>query len=466
MTSKKILLAASAVSALAMAGGAHAITLTGSVATKTVDSSTVYTIASEKVVSSTSSTSGAVTLTATLSTAAQQAIGANTTGTYDVTFSIDNGSLATPTVVSATGTNATCTTTPVTVSSKSLHYVFTCSSTAAETITGFTVTDSLTVSSQATTTASASVNLVSGGATFPLDGGSSSIAIVKFAPAINTAFSSTVTSASATASLTGSTTPYTTFTSTPGTATVQVKLNSTTGQAGGAFYTDLSSTSATVAGIISTGTIVLTGANVGSLTEASTQSGGAALATAPTTSSGSTTVTATGAELAQGVTVTFSEPTPTKVVSSGSVTATISYTDNTGFNAPTSTVPSSGTIYTFSLQGTTINAPWFGGPAASQPATVRITNSGSSAVSGIVTVTNAIGATNAGNACAITLQPGENLFNTAAATSCFGSSFKRGDLQFNLLTTSGSLGAKMRIQNTDGSVSETSLGVLDPNAGN
>lgn len=486
---KKLLLAAGAVAALAFAGAANAGTLTSSAIGNvslnggTGGALTTYTVASEVTDPTTTPvSSGAVVLRNKLTNAATVTAGA--TVNYVVKFTLAGSAKFAGTPTLTVFDNAT---TPAAITTNlsvqnispagggSAEFLVTFNPAASATIGAFELGGvTLSVSAEGDVSVSSTVEQAAGGSFVTIDS-MTATKIIQYKAALAApttapqnilaglpdfkAFKAASSTSAALSNQISSTDLYRTATATG----FSVALNT------GTFYKDLlgsttvgSESKITAADqIISSAVVTVAGTNLDKLSPAI---GSAAPAAGATATSASFALTGTAA-LAGSFSLT--EPTAAAdrvVLQPGNYTATYLPTYVAGFTSPTGAV-SLGSLLNVSLDGTNFVAPWFTLNNPNNAATLRLANNGSAPTGPVIISLKA----NNGSAAATT--PTVTVASSIAAgatleitgpqlASLMGTGAQNGDLQVTVQGDGAVISGKVRIRNVSGATFETSLGNL------
>lgn len=480
---KTALLTASAVAAMALAGVAQAGTITGKVNGQAIAANEFYTIAKERTDAADQTADGAFIVTNTLTAKPSIATGAPAQ-TFQVTFDITGGTIptsetATLTVNQTVPGGTTAGTTSVVQgarSASSITFIVTVNAPTgggAATVDGFTLTTRAANSAAEANIAVASTTAVAaGGVTSTIDT-TAARTLVRYQNIL-------LSSLGATSNNTKAALPdFKKFTSTGVTAPVAPLSNSDltaelgsdfkvaaalTGAAGGTYYGGLTGAGITAADIVDGGTLVITGNFPASLTPAVT-AGGTLTKTASSASffmnnaqvdtliggNSDFTLTQTGTAADQ------------LAIPAGSYVASLTPTLITGYTSGSVGGANAGTI---ALDGTNFIAPWFSGSQAQTQSQVRLSNTGSSAATVRVSITNGVfnfngqpttfnDASCATGAFTLPVN-GDLVLSNSVIFQCFGA-FLRGDLLISVEAAGGGVTAKMRNTSASGTF-ETSLG--------
>lgn len=481
---KKLLLAAGAVAALAFAGAANAGTLSnssiGSVSLNggTGGALTTYTVASEVTdpVAGTPSVSSAVTLRNKLTNAAT--VNAGATVNYVVKFTLagsakfagtptltvyDNG--ATP--VAITAGVSTQNISPA--GGSSVEYLVTFNPAASTTIGAFQLGGvNLEVSAEGDVNVSSTVEQAAGGSFVTIDT-MAATKIVQYKAALAAPTSATQNvlaglpdfkafkqATSNPATLSNQTAAGSGLWRTATATGFSVALNS------GTFYQNLTGTAITAASdIVSSAVVNVTGTNLDKL---SPTVGGASPAAGATATAASFALT--GAP-ALGGSFSLTEPTAAAdrvVLQAGSYTGTYLPTYANGFTSPTSAL-SLGSLLNVSLDGTNFIAPWFTLNNPNNAATLRLANNGTAATGPVIIALKAnngtAAATNSSVTVAQSIAAGATLEITGPQlATLLGTNAQNGDLQVTVQGDGAVISGKVRVRNVSGATFEASLGNL------
>lgn len=487
MSSKNILLAGIAVGALAVAGNAGALTMSGTkVGGITVCSSTCttsaavtpYTVASE--LNSTSgifSSSSGFVFDAHVSTGNGQL----TSGQYLVSYSVTGASFAnnpTPTYIGSSSGSTTAVVS--TASSATVSYVVTVG--AGDSISDIIIAPTLTGITKGTNIVLTETIALATNSALPIDGGSATGTIVTYGNAFKASVGST-SSANQTATIASA---FHLFASPPATSgssatigSVAYGLSSTTTPT----YVDFNGTAASAASI-SGATVTFTGSVGGSekiivLADNGTTIGSSAVNSTTVTLSSASSGAMANVTVVLGTTATSSTTGSALAISNYSVTVTPTLTSSglasgTTFGTATGSTVALGSV---AYEGTSFLAPWQSGASTNGTiSNVRIANRAPLSSTGAVTITlySAVTAsagvvssytpTNSGLCTSTQLSKlafvpanGELSISSSDLATCFGA-FTRGDILVTVQAGPDNLTAKSRIGNTSGGdVAEVSL---------
>jgi hypothetical protein len=494
MLMKKILLGGIAVGAFAMATSANALVTSATVGGVAITTASgPYTVASETILANlpqTGSATSITTVTATLGTATTPAPITLAAGaaavTYQVTFNLGgsstfkNSPAPSPTVAANTTGGPTTSVIYTTVSGTQIVALVTVTPAAgaATVLSGFTLTDTVTPNSAGLAQTSSLVATFANNTATPIDNGASNnLSLLTFGPSVN--------SGAPFATLGGTTTVPTVYASlattplfqafnvsaVPNSATDMTStgtgaagflyfdpiLNTIASPAGVGFYSDLAGTKITsVASVIASESVAITGPNIASTGGLTATLGGVA----PASISGNTatfTVNQTNVA-APGLEFVLTEPSTKVTILAGTYTAVVSYTPQSGFNGPTAATQPVGIV---SLQGTSIIAPWVGDGTNGYQGVIRISNLSNAAIPAFtVTALNPVNALGSNPATCSFASPGTatTTVSSAMLNNCFGT-YGNSDFRITFPVVSTSLAAKLRIINAStGVVTEQSLG--------
>lgn len=483
---KKILLAAAAVGAMAFAGAASAGTLSNStIGTVSLnDSGTgalkTYTVASEVTdpVAGTPNASGVVTLRNKLTNPAT--VNAGATVNYVVKFTLaGNAKFAgtpTLTVYDNAGTPAVITAGVSTqnispAGGGSVEYLVTFNPATSTTIGAFELGGvTLAVSAEGDINVSSVVEQAAGGSFVTIDT-MAATKIVQYkaalaAPAVVTqnvlaglpdfkAFKQATTNpASLSNPLSGSTTLSRTATA----SGFSIALNS------GTFHRDLlgaaGSTIAAAGDIIDTAIVTVTGTNLDKL---SPKVGGVA-ATAGATATSASFGLATGTLSANFALEEAATAADRVVLQAGNYTGAYLPTYKSGFTSPT-TAASLGALLNVTLDGTNFMAPWFTLNNANNTAFLRLANNGSTPTGPVFVELKAHNGTTAPTTARVKVADSiapNGVFQITGPelAALFGGNAQNGDLQVTIQGDGNVISGKVRVRNATGALSEQSLGNL------
>lgn len=487
---KKLLLAAGAVAALAFAGAANAGSISQSSTISGVPLSSgsgqaaafaPLTIASEAVGPTTtaliSTAPGGVSIVNTLATPAS--VSANATNVYEVVFTPAGGAFSGNSSIAAnqpTGGTVGLSYTQLGLRADGTvaALVTATGGTAGGSITSFTLTTGLTATSEADITVASSVNLIASGVRIPVDS-TTATTVARFRPLIaSTAL--TAKAATATAALPN----YTSFKSGSTTAAsadlaseIKLNANAATSNAGGAFYAGLALNTAStpvlpvadLASVVTGGTLTITGSAGAQLDKLQPKVGTGTPAAATLTDT--TAVFTIGDDTAIETTgLTFSLTEPSTAVPLNAATYQVSFapTFASDFTAPTTAYGpvAAGSVV---LEGTNFNAPWFTLNNPNNTATLRLANNGTTATGPVFVTLKANNGTAAATTSRITLTnslaAGQVLEVTGATmAAAFGTNAQNGDLQVTVQGDGSVISGKVRVRNVSGATFESSLGNL------
>lgn len=476
---KKLLLAATAVAAMAFAGAASAVDITSArvsgVTVYTGTTASPYGLASQITVPSTGIATAAATtdVTVNLSSGA----GALAPGNYLMTFNYTGiaGFTATPTLA-LTGA-AGCTPSAVLstgggTNSQTVTYIVGVD-VACSTNPTFVLTAPFRMTSAGSVTVQAS--LTSGG--LPVDNSPTSTrTLVVSRSAYSASVNGTVDNLGGAAdtpanvadnadyatqlALGTGATPFQAFRTTGGGTSFDTVIG-TVGYASVAnTFADLQSAALPTPNL----DITLTGSFAGITPTLSTDDTGAGTVAA-------TAVTATGATFTgvagrrYNVNLAATSATATAPQLAGGA-YTASFTSASSAPLAAGVISAAGSLETVGLQGTNFVAPWVQSSNPNFNTVLRLSNSGSATGPVILSVTSPLNAATAAT-CGTAQLPklasipanGELAINSADLTTCFGA-FGRGDLRVSIQSQQSGITAKLRIVNPGNVVTEQSLGAI------
>ena len=475
---KKLLLAAGAVAALAFAGAANAgsIAKTSTISGVALDTGSAYgplTIASEATdptAAGIATNAGGATIVNILGTAASVADGA--TNVYEVIFTAAGGTFdgATQTIaVSAAGVAAPTYTQLGKRSDGTVAALVSVTGNAgagvAGSVTGFTLTTGLKATSEANITVAASVNLISNGVRIAVDS-TEATTVARWSPLLKTA-ALEATAAAPTAALPNYTSFLTTNTTANLATAIKLVANTNATGAGAKFYSTLAAgtVEATIANVVNGGTLTVTADAGGQLNKLlpKIDTTAPAAATLTDTTAIFTIADASNVESA-GATLSLTQPSTAVPMSAASYKVSFLPTFANGFTNPTVAYGpiAAGSVQ---LEGTNFNAPWFTLNNANNSATLRLANNGTTATGPVFATLKA----NNGSAAATTtrvtlansLAAGQVLEVTGAQmATLFGTNAQNGDLQITVQGDGTVISGKVRVRNVSGATFESSLGNL------
>ncbi len=476
---KKLLLAAGAVAALAFAGAANAgsIAKTSTISGIALDTGTAYgplTIASEATdptpTAAMATAAGGVSIVNTLATAASVADGA--TNVYEVIFTPAGGSFdgATQSIaVTATGVGTPTYTQLGKRSDGTVAALVSVTGNSANgtagSVTAFTLTTGLKATSEANITVAASVNLIANGVRIAVDS-TEATTVARWSPLLKTA-ALVATAASPTAALPNYTSFLTTNTTANLATAIKLEANTNATGAGGKFYNTLGAgaAEATIANVVTGGTLTVTADAGGQLNKLQPKIDAVTPATATLTDTTAIFTIGDGSSVeGAGATLSLTQPSTAVPMSAASYKVAFLPTFATGFTAPTVAYGpiAAGSV---SLEGTNFNAPWFTLNNANNSATLRLANNGTTATGPVFATLKA----NNGSAAATTTRV--TLTNSLAAgqvfeitgaqmATLFGTNAQNGDLQITVQGDGTVISGKVRVRNVSGATFESSLGNL------
>lgn len=477
---KKLLLAAGAVAALAFAGAANAGSISQSSSingvnlanTATTPAFAPLTIASEAVDPTTAApkatADSSVVIVNSLATPAS--VSANATNVYEVVFTPAGGAFSGASNIQATATaGGTVTFTYTQLGLRAdgtvAALVTAAGGASGGTVASFTLTTGLTSTSEADISVASSVNLIASGVRIAVDS-TAATAVVRYRPLLATA-TLTATGATATAALPN----YTSFRTSGATATlataIKLNANAADSNAGGAFYTSLAGTAAaaTVANVVTGGTLTVTGSAGAQLDKLQPKIGSVAPAAATLTDTTAVFTIADGSDI-ESTGLPFSLTQPSTAVPLNAATYQVSFapTFASAFTAPTTAYGpvAAGSVV---LEGTNFNAPWFTLNNPNNTATLRLANNGTTATGPVFVTLKANNGTAAATTSRITLTnslaAGQVLEVTGATmAAAFGTNAQNGDLQVTVQGDGTVISGKVRVRNVSGATFESSLGNL------
>lgn len=442
---KKLLLAAGAVAALAFAGGATAGTLTTPTAARV--------IASEVAIPN-----GGLTGTISAATTLDNSIDVNTTSTYSVTFKLTGATFDGTPTIAAQGTNVSATGTTYLQADGSALSVITITGAPTAELTGFSVSGAVKVPAKANVSVQSSTSVVVGGTTTLLDTVAAT-KVVEFKPLL-AGFETNARTVQAELP------DYTSFTS--GTSAtlatgINVKVND------GTFYGNLNGTTAiTAATIISDLTATVSGPAGAQLDVLESTVGTAAA------EEGATDTTAVydlaPADVANvlgedGVDFVISNPEEA-TLNGVAYSIKLAPTYATGYAAAADFGPYAAGEVT--LEGTNFIAPWFTLNNPNNAATLRLANQGSTPTGPVfVTLKAATGGAVASNGrvqISSGIAAGSTLeISGPTLAAALGTTAANGDLQVTVQGDGSVISGKVRVRNVSGATFEQSLGNLNDN---
>lgn len=224
-------------------------------------------------------------------------------------------------------------------------------------------------------------------------------------------------------------------------------------------YVDLAGTVAQTSLILSGAEVTVTGSQLKAL-QGQVQS----QALPGTATNTAATWTVAQANLA-AINLRLLQPTPAVTIEEGLYTYTVKPTFQTGYTRADAT----GTFLTVGLQGTHFWAPWFGLGGTAANSQLRIGNNASTATGRIVVELRAVntGASPAANTrVSFDGVPAGRFWSISGEElrTAFGTDARNGDLRVSILSTadSGNVSAKIRTTQPGGQIFENSLDVLRP----
>lgn len=476
---KKLLLAAGAVAALAFAGAANAGSISQSSTISGVQlanngSFAPLTIASEAAgpttAKSISTAESGVVIVNALPAAASVSEGA--TNVYEVVFTPAGGAFSGASKIEVNGTGITPSYTQLGLRPDGTvaALVSVVGGTGGGSIASFKLTTGLTATSEADITVASTVNLIASGVRIAVDS-TNATTVARFRPLIaSTAL--TATPATATAALPN----YTSFKSGASAdlaSAIKLNANAATGNAGDKFYAGLALNTAQtpvlpvadLASVVTGGTLTITGSAGAQLDKLQPKVGTGTPAAATLTDT--TAVFTIGDNTAIETTgLTFSLTEPSTAVPLNAATYQVSFapTFASDFTAPTTAYGpvAAGSVV---LEGTNFNAPWFTLNNPNNTATLRLANNGTTATGPVFVTLKANNGTAAATTARITLTnslaAGQVLEVTGATmAAAFGTNAQNGDLQVTVQGDGSVISGKVRVRNVSGATFESSLGNL------
>jgi hypothetical protein len=412
---KKLLLTAGAIAALAFAGAANAGTISkaSTISGIALDTGTAYgplTIASE----ATDPTSAAPMTTAAggavfVNTLASPASVADTaTNVYEVVFTPAGGKFSGASTIAATGTGVAFTYTQLGLRADGtvaalVSTLGNAGGGAAGSVTAFTLTSGLSATSEADVTVAVSVNLIASGVRIPVDT-TTATTVARWSPLLKTA-ALEATAANVTAALPNYTSFLTTNTTAAPATAIKLVANTNATGAQAKFYNTLAAgaAEATIGTVVTGGTLTVTGDAGAQLNKLQPKIDALTPAAATLTDTTAVFTVADGSAIeAAGATFSLTQPTTVVPMNAAGYKVSFAPTFAAGFTAPTTAYGpvAAGAVQ---LEGTNFNAPWFTLNNANNTATLRLANNGTTATGPVFVTLKANNGTAAATTSRITL---------------------------------------------------------------